>query len=575
MSSEKNTIIGIVLCVLFFLAYTEWFNKKYPTYGKKPLQTSEAIESAGTTPPLNRDDRGSAATRSPADAANHVDQTSPETKIPGKTESSENFKKLSEEDLIFKTNTSSYRLSQTHSSIDSIRLFNYRSHIDTASGPIDLLDSPLIIQGVSEISKSTAIASEKGFQGVRDGRRITFTREANGWQTSQDFKFPDSGYGVDIVIRFVNASKERKILNAGVLLSTGLKIPKQSGGFLSPGTPERFNVASSAGGKATWSDLQKPCSETTQDPIVAINNDSIDFFGFDHQYFLTSMLPLSKKLSFTIKRAINPSFIVDTTVFCPVIGLVSEDFGFVEPGQQIEIPFRAYFGPKSIEQLNTYDAKLQTAIDLGWFDSIARPLLMAIKWLFTKTGNYGLAIIIMTIIFKILFYPLTKQAAISALKMKKLQPEMNRIKEQYKDNREIQQRELMKFMSTHKMNPMKGCLPVLPQIPVFFAFYSMLSAAIELRHAPFLLWIKDLSAQDPYYISPLLLGAGMFLQQRLTPMSGMDKTQEKIMMFMPLVFTFMMLTLPSGLVIYMLTNTIISIVQQQWLNKKLGPGKAE
>ena len=128
----------------------------------------------------------------------------------------------------------------------------------------------------------------------------------------------------------------------------------------------------------------------------------------------------------------------------------------------------------------------------------------------------------------------------------------------------------MKFMGQHKINPAKGCLPILPQIPVFIALYNVLSQSIELRHTPFYGWIRDLSAHDPLYVTPVLLGIGMYVQQKLTPVQpGMDKTQQKVMQMMPIIFSFMMISLPSGLVLYMLTNTIISILQQQWLNRRL------
>ena len=170
---------------------------------------------------------------------------------------------------------------------------------------------------------------------------------------------------------------------------------------------------------------------------------------------------------------------------------------------------------------------------------------------------------------RLLFYPPTKKAATSAHKMKKFNPEMQRLRERYKDDPRTQQQEVMRFMAAHKLNPMQGCLPILPQIPVFLAFYRVLSSAIELRHAPFFGWIQDLSVADPYFVTPLLLGVGMFLQQKLTPMAGVDKTQEKVMLAMPLIFTVMMLTLPAGMVLYMLANTVMSIAQQQWLNRKL------
>jgi len=183
-------------------------------------------------------------------------------------------------------------------------------------------------------------------------------------------------------------------------------------------------------------------------------------------------------------------------------------------------------------------------------------------------GNI-MAIIIVTLILKMAFYPLTRAAAISTKRMQKLQPEMNALKERLKDDPARQQRELMAFMSKNKVNPFKGCLPILPQVPVFIAFYNVLSQAIELRHAPFYGWLTDLSSKDPYYITPILLGIGMFLQQKLTPNPGMDKNQEKIMLFMPIIFSLMMLSLPAGMVLYMITNTLVSIAQQQWLNRRL------
>lgn len=199
---------------------------------------------------------------------------------------------------------------------------------------------------------------------------------------------------------------------------------------------------------------------------------------------------------------------------------------------------------------------------------IAHPLLLAIKGLHKFTGNYGIAIILLTFLLKILFFPLTKQAAHSAAKMKKLNPEMAKIREKYKSDQQKMQMELMKFMGAHKINPMKGCLPILPTIPVFFALFRVLSASIDLRHAPFYGWITDLSAKDPYFVTPVILTGFMFIQQKMTPMTGMDKSQERIMTFMPVIFGVMMITLPSGLVLYMLTNTVVSIAQQQYLNRK-------
>ena len=245
------------------------------------------------------------------------------------------------------------------------------------------------------------------------------------------------------------------------------------------------------------------------------------------------------------------------------------DQGEVLPGESVQYNFKSWLGPKVLNQIEGYHPPLKSTLDFGFFATISEWLFILLKTFFGFVGNWGVAIILMTILIKTLFYPLTKLSAVSMNKMKLLQPEMNLIKERFKDDQVKQQQETMKFMASHKINPMKGCLPILPTIPVFIAIWRVLSNSIELRHAPFMGWISDLSQEDPYFITPLILTAIMFLQQKMTPNASIDKTQEKIMMIIPIMFGAMSLKFPAGLVIYMLTNTIVSILQQQWLNKKL------
>ena len=207
----------------------------------------------------------------------------------------------------------------------------------------------------------------------------------------------------------------------------------------------------------------------------------------------------------------------------------------IAPGASATLKYRNWFGPKSPELLKAYDAKLEESLDLGILARISMLLFSALSWLHGALGNWGLAIIVCTLALKVGFYPLTRQAAMSAHRMKKMQPEMNRLKEKYKEDPKRQQQELMKFMSTNKINPMRGCLPVLAQLPVFIAFYRVLSTSIELRHAPFYGWITDLAIADPYFVTPLILGVTMFVQQKITPTTGLDKTQERIMLMIPLI----------------------------------------
>jgi YidC/Oxa1 family membrane protein insertase len=239
----------------------------------------------------------------------------------------------------------------------------------------------------------------------------------------------------------------------------------------------------------------------------------------------------------------------------------------LQPGETLSLDYLLYFGPKDLDVLEAVDHQLARAVDFGFFSLLARPLLYVLKFFYSYIGNYGIAIILLTAIIKALFWPLTQKSYSSMKAMQKLQPEMLRIKEKFKNDRERLNRETMELYKTNRVNPLGGCLPMLVQIPVFFALYKVLLDSIELRHAPFTLWLTDLSAKDPYYITPLVMGATMFIQQKMTP-TNMDPMQAKMFMIMPVVFTFLFLNFPSGLVLYWLVNNVLTIAQQYFINRK-------
>jgi YidC/Oxa1 family membrane protein insertase len=240
---------------------------------------------------------------------------------------------------------------------------------------------------------------------------------------------------------------------------------------------------------------------------------------------------------------------------------------------------RLFFGPKQTDVLKSLDVQAQKIIDFGWFDVIAKPLIWALNMMNRVTRNYGINIIILTIFIKIIFYPLTVKSSTSMKKMQKLQPMIVKLKEKYKDDKTKLNQEMMAIYKREGVNPMGGCLPMIIQIPVFFALYKALSGAIELRHAHFLWWMNDLSAPEdlftlsvagyalPIRILPLIMGITQVLQQKMTPTTA-DPMQEKIMLLMPIVFTFLFWGFPSGLVLYWLVNNVISIAQQYYINKK-------
>jgi len=300
----------------------------------------------------------------------------------------------------------------------------------------------------------------------------------------------------------------------------------------------------------------------------------IQWVGLEDRYFISSVIsktpvPSSMKMEKT-RHDIVYNRLIQAVEEIPAGGLQQHSY-FV------------FMGPKSTQLLSKVGYDLKNAIDFGWFDIIAKPCLWLMNWLYGFIPNYGIAIIILTLITKVILWPLGTKSYRSMNDMKRLQPLMAEIREKHKNDRPRMNQEIMLLYRTYKVNPVGGCLPMVFQIPVFFALYRMLYSAIELRHAPFFGWITDLSAPDrlfnfgftipfmePPYGIPVLtivMGATMFLQQKMSPAPG-DPAQAKMMMFMPIVFTFIFINFSSGLVLYWLVNNIFSISQQFYISKK-------
>jgi len=244
-----------------------------------------------------------------------------------------------------------------------------------------------------------------------------------------------------------------------------------------------------------------------------------------------------------------------------------------------EMGFSGYVGPKDYEDLYKIDPRLTDAIEYGWFTFIAKPLFLLLAYIHSIVGNWGWAIVIMTILIRLVLYPLTYKGMVSMNKLKELSPKIKELQAKYKGEPQKLNTHMMELYKKHGANPMGGCLPILMQIPIFFAIYRVLSNAIELKSAPWIFWVEDLAAMDPYFILPVLMGATMFLHQRITPTNFTDPMQEKIMKFLPLIFTFFFVTFPAGLTLYWFVNNLFSIAQQYYVNhlfaKKKEVQKAE
>jgi YidC/Oxa1 family membrane protein insertase len=232
----------------------------------------------------------------------------------------------------------------------------------------------------------------------------------------------------------------------------------------------------------------------------------------------------------------------------------------------------AFFGPKDVTILESYGLGLERTVDFGWYGIVARPLLFLLKKTYGVVGNWGLAILVVTFLIRLLLFPLTHKSFVSMKKMQKLAPKMNAIKDKYKKaktdpaQRQKMNAEMMALYQTEGYNPMSGCLPVVMQLPILVAFYNVLSHSIELRHAPFVFWIKDLSAIDGSYVLVVLMIISMYAQQAMTP-STMDPAQKKVFMFMPVLWGFFLKAMPSGLVLYWLFSNLLTIVQQLVMNR--------
>jgi len=302
---------------------------------------------------------------------------------------------------------------------------------------------------------------------------------------------------------------------------------------------------------------------------------SLKWVALQDRYFMTSIIPAQAEEA-TMRLYVKDGNLLEAQYLNPVSD--------IRPGTQHTYQYALFFGPRSTKVLEEAGHDLSKALNFGFFDIIAKPCVWLMNLLYGVIPNYGIAIIILTLLIKIVLWPLGSKSYKSMSEMKKIQPLMKEIREKHKDDKKKMNEEVMSLYRTYKINPLGGCLPMVVQLPVFFALYRMLYQAIELRHAPFFLWIDDLSAPDRLFRFPidhipfmeppygipvltLIMGASMLLQQKMSPPMG-DPTQAKMMMFMPVIFTVIFINFSSGLVLYWLVNNLLSIAQQYYIQKK-------
>ena len=417
--------------------------------------------------------------------------------------------------------------------------------------------------GIWEVDKEKLNLVNSGEKG-----EVTFEKSLeNGLKVLKRYRFHSENDIIDIDVEIQNPTAKEANLQIGLewigkielakLADEGNKDFGLNYAFLKNQKVEKkvFGDGSSGGCTPSCGPQKK-----TIDPFEFSDKGEIKWFSFGGEYFSALLIPppAAKELTLSV-RGSDKDILRATLSPTPLA---------IPPQQSAKIPYRIYLGPKDEKQLKAIGVEAEKLVDFGWFTIVAKPLLWVINLTHTVTKNFGMDIILISILIKIIFLPLTQISFKSMKQMQKVQPEMNRLRETYKNDKARLQQEIMLLYKRRKVNPMSGCLPMVIQIPVFIALYNALQNTIEMRHAPFFLWIQDLSAKDPIYITPLIMGATMVIQQKMTPTAA-DPAQAKMFLLMPVMFTFLFLSFPSGLVLYWLVNNVLSIAHQYYLNKKL------
>ncbi len=428
--------------------------------------------------------------------------------------------------------------------------------------PLGLSVAPFPSDGNWEVEKDQLRLLKRDEKG-----EIIFTKEfGEGVKVSKKFGFTSDRNTIDLEVEVQNTSSKEINIQLGLEWIGKVELEKLVDeknkdyglkyAYLKNQKVEKKDLG---GGGASGCTPGCGPQKKRIDSFEFSDEGEIGWYSFQGEYFTALLISPPSEQNFALVVKGNEKNLLKANGIIPPFS--------IPPKQGVKVPYRVYLGPKDIDRLKALGVGAEKLVDFGFFAIVAKPLLWFLKLTHTVTKNFGIDIIIISILIKIIFLPLTQISFKSMKEMQKVQPEMNRLKQTYKNDKARLQQEMMLLYKRRKINPMSGCLPMLIQIPVFIALYNALQNAIEMRHAPFLLWIKDLSAQDPIYITPLIMGATMVLQQKMTPTAA-DPTQAKMFMLMPVMFTFLFLNFPSGLVLYWLVNNVLSIAHQYYLTKR-------
>jgi len=596
MGDQKNLILAIVLSVAIILLFQMVISPpQRPTPPQNP-STQQATPPSTTAPPGTTPP----ATTPPGTQTQPVPPGTVPPATPPKAASRDDVLKANPRVPINATRVLG-SISLKGGVLDDVTLKTYKETVAKNSPNVHILNPAGLGKGkayyvvfgwqpapgskpVELPDDNTVWKTEEGGP-LASGKPVTLT-----WTNAQGLKFTrrfeiDNDFLITAQDTVENAGTEPVQL-APYAITKLVGEPKTQGFFILHEGPIAVFRRTAENGAV----INDPSYENIRDK--GLDQQSIGgWMGFTDHYWLVALIPQQDKHQRVAYSYERPS----DTYNAFYIG----DARAIQPGGKIDATHRVFAGAKEVDLLRRYGEELKVekfdwAIDFGWFWFFTKPFLMALKWIYGHVGNFGIAILILTIVVKILFFPLANKSYKSMSQMKKLSPEIARIRERHAQDKAMLNQELMKLYKKERINPAAGCLPILLQIPVFFALYKVLFVAIEMRHAPFFGWIQDLSNKDPTSVLnlfgllpwavphagslfdmlnigvwPLIMGGTMWLQHKLNP-APPDPIQAKVFAWMPVIFTVMLASFPAGLVIYWAWNNVLSIGQQWLIMKKTG-----
>jgi YidC/Oxa1 family membrane protein insertase len=400
--------------------------------------------------------------------------------------------------------------------------------------------------------------------------RIRFEWVGDGVSITRTWELAEPPYQLRSSMEVRNTESSTKSVGLGVTLAHYVRRADEKGGFFGRPSPALSHGICQQGDETIREDREGLLSEDPSRPMTPHSyGPGIDYVALSSVYFAIIAAPEGGQAERCDLLSTDRGGTVDEpdgSLFEAKLAYAPVELG---AGETTTFRTAVYAGPKDHDALEEFGHGASNVIDLGWFSFIARGMSWLLRTIYGLVGNWGVAIILLTLLVRVLLLPFVIPQFRNMAKQRALKPEIDKINELYKDDREKKGAAMMELWRKHKVNPLGGCLPVLLQMPIFFALYQTLSTSIELYHAPFIWWWSDLSSPDPFYVLPVVLGGLMFIQQKLTPVQ-MDPTQAKVMLYaMPLMMTFFMLLLPTGLCLYMVTSSAVGIAQQRYMYWKM------